>query len=98
MHFCLPCFIIGCGGRANEKILKNSKKYGPLSGGLLGMVPQCGFSVLATNLYSSRIITIGTLIAVYLSTSDEMLPILLSGGMSFINAITIIFYLQLFLK
>lgn len=76
--------------KKNEKILKNSKKYGPLSGGLLGMIPQCGFSVLATNLYSSRIITIGTLIAVYLSTSDEMLPILLSGGMSFINAIAII--------
>lgn len=62
----------------NKKILTKSKKYGVILGSLLGIIPQCGFSVMATNLYTTRIITLGTLIAVYLSTSDEMLPILLS--------------------
>lgn len=76
--------------KKNIKALTKSKKYGPLTGGLLGMIPQCGFSVLATNLYSGRIITVGTLIAVYLSTSDEMLPILLSHNMPVIRAITIL--------
>lgn len=74
----------------NIKLLQNSKKYGPLTGGLLGMIPQCGFSVIATNLYASRLITVGTLIASYLSTSDEMLAILLSDGMNLINVIVII--------
>lgn len=62
----------------NQKILKKSKKYGPILGSILGVIPQCGFSVMATNLFRARIITLGTLISVYLSTSDEMLPILIS--------------------
>ncbi len=63
--------------KSKEKI-KKSGKFGPAIGSLLGIFPQCGFSVAATNLYAARIITLGTLIAVYLSTSDEMLPILIS--------------------
>ena len=62
----------------NKIIITKSKKYGPIIGSLLGMIPQCGFSALATNLYITRIITLGTLISIYLSTSDEMLPILIS--------------------
>ena len=62
------------------KLIEKSGKLGPLVGGILGCFPQCGFSVLATNLYITRIITMGTLISIYLSTSDEMLPILISSG------------------
>ena len=72
--------------KKNEKILVNNKKLGPILGGVLGAFPQCGFSTMASNLYSSGIITTGTLIAVFLSTSDEMLPILLGEK---INPLTI---------
>ncbi len=67
--------------RTSEKVkdkIKKSGKFGPVIGGLLGIVPQCGFSASATNLYVTRLISIGTLMAVYLSTSDEMLPIFIS--------------------
>lgn len=69
--------------KKTKKIIAKSGKAGPLLGGLLGLFPQCGFSVMATNLYVTRIISIGTLIAIYLSTSDEMLPILLSNNVEF---------------
>ena len=64
--------------KKNQKVLEKNKKLGPLLGGLLGAIPQCGFSSMAANLFSARVITMGTIIAVFLSTSDEMLPILLS--------------------
>lgn len=63
----------------NKKIITKSKKAGPLIGGILGIVPQCGFSASATNLYATRIISLGTLISIYLTTSDEMIPILLAN-------------------
>ncbi len=62
----------------SKSIIQKSKKLGPLLGGIVGIVPQCGFSASATNLYAARVISLGTLIAVYLSTSDEMLPIFIS--------------------
>lgn len=62
----------------SKNIIKKSGKLGPLFGGIFGAFPQCGFSAAATNLYVTRIISLGTLISIYLSTSDEMLPILLS--------------------
>ncbi len=64
----------------SKETIKKSGKYGPILGGIIGAFPQCGFSVAATNLFIGRIITLGTLISVYLSTSDEMLPILISEG------------------
>ncbi|MBQ8234990.1 MAG: arsenic efflux protein [Bacilli bacterium] len=66
----------------NKKILTKVGRLGPLFGGILGLVPQCGFSIMATNLYITRIITLGTLISIYLTTSDEMLIILLSSNIS----------------
>ena len=65
-------------GDKTTNIIKKSGKFGPVLGGLLGIVPQCGFSAAAANLYAGKIISIGTIIAVFLSTSDEMLPILIS--------------------
>lgn len=51
---------------------------GPLIGGVLGVVPQCGFSAMGASLYADRIVSLGTFVAVILSTSDEMLPLLLA--------------------
>lgn len=67
-------------GEKTERAIKKSGKFGPVIGALLGIVPQCGFSAIAANFYAARIITRGTLIAIFLSTSDEMLPILISEG------------------
>lgn len=67
--------------KAGDKIqnaIRTSGKYGPVIGSILGAFPQCGFSAAASNLYAGRIITLGTLLSIYLSTSDEMLPILIS--------------------
>jgi len=65
-------------GSKINNVIRSAGRSGPLVGGLLGLLPQCGFSVMATNLYMGRIVTTGTLIAIYLTTSDEMLPILIS--------------------
>ncbi|MBO5716126.1 MAG: arsenic efflux protein [Clostridia bacterium] len=62
-----------------EKILKRSGQFGALIGSALGLIPQCGFSSAAAGFYSARVISLGTLVAVFLSTSDEMLPILISN-------------------
>ena len=69
-------------GHKTKSAIKKSGKWGPIIGSILGVFPQCGFSVSATNLYAGRVITLGTLIAVYLSTSDEMLPIFISEAVS----------------
>ena len=80
LTYLLMEFLEHKAGGAPERWLRTSGKIGPLVGGTLGVLPQCGFSAAATGFYTGRMITTGTLIAVYLSTSDEMLPILLSSG------------------
>ncbi len=64
--------------KKSKNMIEKSGKFSPIIGSLLGIIPQCGFSVMATNLYVTRIISLGTLIAIYLSTSDEMIPILIA--------------------
>lgn len=80
-YLAMECLEHWTGGRMQE-IVKKSGKAGPAIGGLLGVFPQCGFSAAAANLYAGRIITTGTLIAVFLSTSDEMLPIMISENVA----------------
>ena len=63
-----------------QKAIQNSGKWGPFLGAVLGIMPQCGFSAAAASFFSARVIGVGTIIAVFLSTSDEMLPILLSAS------------------
>lgn len=67
-------------GSAARSTIRTAGKLGPVWGGLLGVIPQCGFSAAASSLFTGRVITVGTLIAVYLSTSDEMFPIMISNA------------------
>lgn len=64
----------------SENLIKKSGPFGPAVGALLGCVPQCGFSAAGSTLYAGRVISMGTLIAIYMSTSDEMLPVMISGS------------------
>jgi len=65
-------------GEKSETALERAGRFGPVIGGVIGIVPQCGFSAAAASLYSGGVITVGTLLAVFLSTSDEMLPLMIS--------------------
>ena len=81
--------------RASDKakgLMSSAGRFGPVIGGVFGAVPQCGFSAAAANLYTGRVITLGTLIAVFLSTSDEMLPILVAGNIKIGKILTIMLY------
>lgn len=74
----------------SKDIIKKSGRFGPIIGAIVGIFPQCGFSVSATNLYAARVISLGTLISVYLATSDEMLPILLTEAVPVSTILTIL--------
>lgn len=65
-------------GERIEAVLESSGRWGAIPAALLGCVPQCGFSAIASNFYASRVISLGTLIAVFLATSDEAVPLLVS--------------------
>ena len=75
-----------------EHFIKKAGKFGPAVGGLIGAIPQCGFSAAASNFFAGRVITVGTLVAVFLSTSDEMLPILISESVPVTTLLVILGY------
>ena len=75
----------------SRETIKKAGKFGPLIGSFLGIFPQCGFSVVATNFYAGRVITLGTLISVYLTTSDEMIPIMISEAVPLWTILKILF-------
>lgn len=77
-------------GNAFPRFLGKSKQIGPLAGGLVGVVPQCGLAAASASLYSGKVITLGTLIAVFLSASDEMLPILISSAYPVVSILKIL--------
>jgi hypothetical protein len=71
-------------GDALAEKIRTAGRVGPIWGALLGVIPQCGFSAAAASLYAGRVINVGTLLSVFLSTSDEMLPILISEAVPLI--------------
>ena len=71
-------FLEARAGGALERSLGRTRHFGPLIGAMAGAVPQCGFSAAAASFYAGGAVTAGTLIAVFLSTSDELIPVLLS--------------------
>lgn len=79
----LAYLLVACFSHEKSKkftnFLNKSKKAGPLVGAFLGCVPQCGFSSVMSDLYARRSITLGTLIAVFIATSDEAIPILIAN-------------------
>lgn len=77
-YIALEALEHAAGARANA-VVRRAGAAGPVAGALLGVVPQCGFSAMAATLYAGRVVTLGTLVAVFLSTSDEMLPMLVAG-------------------
>lgn len=76
-YIALEALEHAAGARANA-VVSRAGAAGPVAGALLGVVPQCGFSAMAATLYAGRVVTLGTLVAVFLSTSDEMLPMLVA--------------------
>ena len=67
---------------ATQQMVQKAGRFGPLIGGVLGAFPQCGFSAAASGFYAGGVISVGTLLAIFLSTSDEMLPIFISESVA----------------
>ena len=79
-----------------QKALAGNSRYGFAVGGALGLVPQCGFSAMAADLYAAHVITPGTLLAVFLSTSDEMLPIFIAEQVPWQTVVAVLAFKVLF--
>lgn len=92
LTYLLMEFIEHRAGDKAEKIMQRAGIFAPVVGGVLGVVPQCGFSAAVANLYAGRIVSMGTVIAVFLSTSDEMIPILISGNIAVGTVALIVLY------
>lgn len=73
-----------------QSAIKKAGRGGPAIGGALGLVPQCGFSTMAAGLYAGRVVTPGTLLAVFLATSDEMLPVFIGEGVAVTKILTVL--------
>lgn len=80
LTYLLMEFIEHSSSEKTVRFLKKAGPFGPIIGAGTGIIPQCGFSSVSSNLYCTKIITMGTLLAVFLSTSDEMLPLLISSS------------------
>lgn len=89
--YCIMEYMEHAVAERTEGAVKYSGKMGPLFGGILGVIPQCGFSAAAASFYSGGVITLGTLLAIFLSTSDEMLPILISETVPVMSIVKILF-------
>lgn len=76
--YCLVTWVEDKYGHSIQHKIREASKAGPLAGAAFGCIPQCGFSVIASAMYSRGLVTVGTLIAVYLSTSDEAIPVILA--------------------
>lgn len=74
----------------SQNLIKKSGKFGPVLGAILGVVPQCGFSAAGSTFYAGRVISMGTLIAIYMSTSDEMLPVMIAQSVPAIEIVKIL--------
>ena len=92
LTYLLMEFIEHRAGDRAESFMKRAGIFAPAVGGALGAVPQCGFSAAASNLFAGRVISIGTVVAVFLSTSDEMLPILISGSVPVGTVLLVVLY------
>ena len=78
------------GGERVERAVAGAGKAGPFIGGALGLLPQCGFSAAAAGLFAGRVVTVGTLLAVFLSTSDEMIAVFLGQGLGITTVLKIL--------
>ena len=74
----------------SQNLIKKSGKFGPILGAILGVVPQCGFSAAGSTFFAGRVISMGTLIAIYMSTSDEMLPVMIAQSVPAIEIVKIL--------
>lgn len=92
LTYLLMEFIEHKASSKTRALMSKAGRLGPLAGAPLGAVPQCGFSSVASNLYAGRVITVGTLVAVFLSTSDEMVPILVAGNVEIVTVLLIMVY------
>ena len=77
-------------GSSVQSAVKKAGRAGPAIGGALGLVPQCGFSTMAAGFYAGHVVTPGTLLAVFLATSDEMLPVFLGDGVPAAKILTVL--------
>ena len=77
-------------GERVERAVARAGQAGPLIGAAVGLLPQCGFSAAAAGLFSGRVVTVGTLLAVFLSTSDEMVAVFLGEGLSPRTVLTVL--------